>query len=211
MSDVDAVYEKAGLGHQLSAGERPAVVVVDFSCGFTDPNYPLGGDMSSYIEQSLRILEVARAKGLPVLFSSIAYDAGELDSELWIKKMPLLRELVMGSPQVQIDPRLDVQPGEPVIFKRGASSFFGTNLAGQLHARNVDTIIVVGATTSGCIRATVVDALQHQFLSIVPRECVADRHEAPHEANLFDIHAKYGQVTSTDEVLAYLETIPAAA
>src|SRR5262249_35035537 len=116
--------------------------------------------------------------------------------------------LEAGSPGVDIDERLNRRPEEPVLVKRGASSFFGTDLAQRLAALEVDTLVVCGATTSGCIRATVVDALQYQYRAVVPRECVADRHAAPHDANLFDMHSKYGTVTGLEAVLAYLGDLP---
>lgn len=209
-TEAQSVYDKAGLGHDAGLGRRPAVLVVDFSCAFTDPSHPLGGEMTAQIEATNELLAVARAQGLPVLFSTIAYSEQEAADELWVRKLPALATLRADSPGVDIDARLGRRPEEAVIVKRGASSFFGTDLAERLAARGVDTLIVCGATTSGCIRATVVDALQHQFRSVVPRECVADRHAAPHDANLFDIQSKYGSVASKDEVLAYLRELQAA-
>jgi N-formylmaleamate deformylase len=121
--------------------------------------------------------------------------------------MPSLHDLVIGTEAVEIDPRLERRPDEPVIVKRGASGFFGTNLSAILVALRVDTVILCGVTTSGCIRATAVDLLQHGFPTIVPRECVGDRVPGPHEANLFDIQAKYADVVSLDDALAYVEQV----
>lgn len=202
--EAQSVYDKAGLGQDAGLGRSPAVLVVDFSCAFTDPSYALGGDMTPQIEATNELLAVAREKDLPVFFSTIAFSEEEIPNELWIRKLPALAELKVNSALVEIDPRLDRRPNEPVIVKRGASMFFGTNLAGMLVARGVDTLVICGVTTSGCIRATVVDALQYQWRSVVPRECVADRHRAPHEANLFDIEAKYGSVVSLSDAVSYL-------
>ena len=125
--------------------------------------------------------------------------------------MPTLAELELGGHWLELDPRLGARDDEAVLLKKGASGFFGTNLASILVAQKVDTIVLCGATTSGCVRATAVDALQYGFPTLVPRECVADRAQAPHEANLFDIQAKYGDVVPVDEAIAYLERVPAAA
>lgn len=207
--EAQSLYDKAGLGHAVGLGTKPAVIVVDFSCGFTDPDYSLGGDLSAEIAATKRVLDVARAGGHPVLFSTIGFHEADIEKELWVRKLPGLAALKVGSDVIDIDPRLERRPDESLIVKTGASSFFGTNLAGRLTQLNVDTLIVCGATTSGCIRATVVDALQYQWPTLVPRECVADRHTAPHEAALFDIEAKYGNVVSVDDALAYLHELTA--
>jgi maleamate amidohydrolase len=210
MSDEHAreVYERARLGGSLAFGERPAVLVVDFSCGFTDPECALGADMTAEVEATRRLLEVARAKGLAVIFTTIGFEQSLKDGALWLQKAPALADLQLGGQWVEIDPRLERREEETVIVKKGASAFFGTNLAAILVAQGVDTVVLCGATTSGCIRATAVDLLQHGFPTLVPRECVGDRAQAPHEANLFDIQAKYADVVSLEDALGYLETVP---
>jgi nicotinamidase-related amidase len=208
-AEAQSLYDTAGLGHAVGLGTKPAILVVDFSRRFADPDYSLGGDMSAEIAATKGLLDVARAQGVPVLFSTIAFDEADLDKELWVRKLPGLAELTVGSAYVDIDPRLERRADETVVVKTGASSFFGTNLAGRLAHLGVDTLVVCGATTSGCIRATVVDALQYQWPTLVPRECVVDRHKAPHDAALFDIDAKYGNVVSVDDVLAYLHQLAA--
>jgi maleamate amidohydrolase len=202
------VYERARLGESLALGERPAVLVVDFSCGFTDPECALGADMSDEIEATRRLIDSARAKGLAVVFTTIGFEASLKDGALWMQKAPALADLQLGGRWVEIDPRLERREDETVIVKKGASAFFGTNLAAILVSQGVDTVILCGATTSGCIRATAVDLLQHGFPTLVPRECVGDRAEAPHEANLFDIQAKYADVVSLEDALGYLESVP---
>jgi maleamate amidohydrolase len=210
MSDEEArrVYEEARIGENVTLGQNPAVLVVDFSCGFTDAACTLGADMTAEVEATKRLLDAARAKGLPVIFTTIGYEQSLKDGSLWMQKVPALAELQLGGRWVEIDPRLEPREDEPVIVKKGASGFFGTNLASILVSQQVDSVIMCGATTSGCIRATAIDLLQYGFPTIVPRECVGDRAQAPHEANLFDINAKYADVVSLEEAIDYVESVP---
>jgi nicotinamidase-related amidase len=213
MSDEQAreVYKRARLGESVRLGERPAVLVVDFSCGFTDPDCELGSDLTAEVEATKGLLDAARARGVPVVFTTIGFDPNLKDGALWLQKVPSLGALEIGGRWIDIDPRLERREDETIVLKKGASAFFGTNLSAILVAQQVDTVVLCGATTSGCIRATAVDLLQHGFPTIVPRECVGDRAQAPHDANLFDIQAKYADVVSVDDALAYLETVPAHA
>jgi maleamate amidohydrolase len=209
MSDEEArrVYAEARLGQAVTMGERPGVLVVDFSCGFTDPECALGSDLSAEVDATRRLLAVARAKGLPVIFTTIGYEPSLKDGGLWLQKVPALGDLQVGGRWVEIDPRLEPREDETVVLKKGASAFFGTNLVAILVSHGIDSVVLCGATTSGCIRATAIDLLQYGFPALVPRECVGDRAQAPHEANLFDIQAKYADVVSLDEALAYVESI----
>jgi len=211
MSDERArqVYEQARLGGSVTLGERPAVLVVDFSCGFTDPGCALGSDLTAEVEATTRVLDAARERGLPVVFTTIGFEGNGKDGALWLQKVPTLADLELGGRWVDIDPRLGRRDDETVVVKKGASGFFGTNLGAILVSQRVDTVVLCGATTSGCIRATAIDLLQNGFPTLVPRECVGDRAEAPHEANLFDIQAKYADVVSVEEALAYLASVPA--
>ena len=210
MSDSEAreVYAKARLGESVTLGSRPAVLVIDFSCGFTDPECTLGSDMTEAVQQTKRLLDAARAKGLPVIYTTIGFDPSLKDGGLWMQKVPSLADLQLGGRWVEIDPRLEPRDDETVVLKKGASGFFGTNLASILVSQGVDSVVLCGATTSGCIRATAIDLLQYGWPTIVPRECVADRAQAPHEANLFDIQAKYADVVPVEDALAYLESVP---
>ena len=210
MSDEQAqqVYAAARLGQSVTLGSRPAILVVDFSCGFTDPECTLGADMTEPVEATKRLLDVARAKGLPVVFTTIGYEASLKDGGLWLQKVPALGDLQIGGRWVEIDPRLEPREDEAIVLKKGASGFFGTNLASILISQQVDSVVLCGATTSGCIRATAIDLLQYGYPTIVPRECVADRAQAPHDANLFDINAKYADVVSVEEALGYVESVP---
>ena len=210
MSDAEAreVYARAGLGESVTLGSRPAVLVVDFSCGFTDPECSLGSDLSAEVEATKRLLDAARARGLPVVFTTIGFEPNLKDGGLWLQKVPSLGDLQIAGRWVELDPRLEAREGETVVLKKGASAFFGTNLASILISQGIDSVILCGATTSGCIRATAVDLLQLGWPTLVPRECVGDRAQAPHEANLFDIQAKYADVVSLEEALAYVERVP---
>jgi maleamate amidohydrolase len=209
MSDAEAreVYAKARLGESVTLGSRPAVLVVDFSCGFTDPGCTLGADMTEQVEATKRLLDAARAKGLPVIFTTIGFEPSLKDGGLWLEKAPALGDLQIGGRWVQIDSRLEPQEGETIVVKKGASAFFGTNLAAILISQGIDSVVLCGATTSGCVRATAIDLLQYGFPTLVPRECVGDRAQAPHDANLFDIQAKYADVVSVEEALDYVESV----
>lgn len=205
--DTRSIYERARLGQSVPLGRRPAVLVVDFSCGFTDPECDLGSDLSAEVEQTGRLLASAREKGLPVVFTTIGFEASGKDGSLWLVKAPSLADLRIGERWVEIDPRLGRREDEVVVLKKGASAFFGTNLPSILVSQGVDTVVLCGATTSGCIRATAIDLLQYGYPTLVPRECVGDRARDPHEANLVDIQAKYADVVSVEDALAYLERV----
>jgi maleamate amidohydrolase len=201
------LYEERGLGRRQGAGTRPALVVVDLNRGFTDPASPLHCDTDIAVETTARLLEAAREHGCPVAFTTLVYDeAGQKVAKSFIDKVPSLLTLAPGTPWPEIDERIAPLPGEPVLQKLFASAFFGTPLAPMLAAAHCDTIIVTGASTSGCVRATVVDGMQYGYRVVVPREAVADRAVGPHEANLFDIDAKYGDVISTEETLELLRS-----
>ena len=212
MSDEEAreIYAKARLGESITMGSRPAVLVVDFSCGFTDPDCDLGSDLTAEVKATKRLLDAARDKGLPVIFTTIGFEESRKDGGLWLQKVPSLGDLQLGGRWVEIDPRLERRAEETVIVKKVASAFFGTNLASVLISQGIDSVILCGATTSGCVRATAIDLLQYGFPTLVPRECVGDRAQAPHEANLFDIQAKYADVVPLEDVLAYVERVSPA-
>jgi maleamate amidohydrolase len=209
MSDEQArrVYAAARLGQAVTMGESPGVLVVDFSCGFTDPECALGSELSAEVEATRRLLDAARAKGLPVIFTTIGFEPSLKDGGLWLEKAPALGDLQVGGRWVEIDPRLERREDETIVLKKGASAFFGTNLAAILVSQGIDSVVLCGATTSGCVRATAVDLLQYGFPTLVPRECVGDRAQAPHEANLFDIQAKYADVVSLEDALGYVEGV----
>jgi maleamate amidohydrolase len=197
-------YERASFGHTLTRGTRPAVLVVDFSCGFTDPESPVGADMTDAVLATRKLLDAARDQQLLVSYTTVAYAAHLKDAGLTIQKSPAVGELQYGTAWANVDPRLGVRDDEVVIVKKGPSALFGTNMAAIYVSQRVDTVVLCGAVTSGCIRATAIDLFQHGFPTLIPRECVADRAEGPHEANLFDMHAKYADVITLDDALAYV-------
>ena len=205
--DVLERYRAKGLAGRVGFGGRPAVLVVDFIVGFTDPSSPLAGPLDRELEATRELLEQARAGRVPIFFTTTVYEPDLIDAGVFIRKVPSLAILTRGSRWIDVDPRLARTPAEPVIDKRYASAFFGTPLASTLTAAGVDTVVIAGCTTSGCIRATVVDALQHGFAAIVPRQCVGDRSQQQHEANLVDIDGKYGDVMELAAVLGELERL----
>ncbi|MGL6279675.1 MAG: isochorismatase family protein [Gaiella sp.] len=192
-----------GFHGRAGIGERPALVVVDVNRGFTDPDSPLVCELDGVVTAIRSLLDAFRAAGLPVAFTTVAYDAaGEQAAAVFIEKIPALLTLAAGSGWEEIDERIAPAPGEPVFTKLWASAFFGTPFQSFLTSHACDTLVVTGASTSGCIRATAVDGLQHGYRVVVPREAVGDRNPAAHEANLYDIDTKYGDVVALDEVLA---------
>jgi maleamate amidohydrolase len=198
-------------GRGAGLGERPALVVVDISVGFTDPESPLACDLEHVVDAVGLLVAAARRADVPVVYTTVAYDEeGKRRAAAFIEKVPALMTLEAGSRWVEIDPRIAPQPGEPVLRKLHASAFFETKLAGLLAAAGCDSVIVAGASTSGCVRATAVDALQHGYRTVVPREAVGDRNADAHEANLYDIDAKYGDVVPLAETLAQLEELAVA-
>lgn len=188
----------------LTPARRYALVLVDISVGFSRPELsPLASHADAVVAANRRLLDAFRQRGLPVFFTTVAYDSPE-QSRVFREKIPALDVLAAGSPLVEIDQRLAPLADEMLIVKRAASGFFGTDLAQRLHAAGVDGVVVTGLTTSGCVRATAVDALQHDFRVLIPREAVGDRDAAAHEANLRDLQIKYADVVSLDACLALL-------
>jgi maleamate amidohydrolase len=190
---------------QLGFGKSCSLVVIDFLKAYTTPGSPLYAQgVVAAVQASVSLLASARAAQLPIIYATVAYHPSGDDGGLFVRKIPTLRSLVQGAPMGEIDPKVAAQPEDLIIAKNYASAFFGTTLASTLCARGIDTVILIGCSTSGCVRATAVDAIQYGFRAIVPRECVGDRHDGPHDASLFDINAKYGDVMSQAEVEVHL-------
>jgi nicotinamidase-related amidase len=197
-----------GFHGRAGFGRRPALVVVDVNVGFTDPASPLACELDGAVAAIRRLLDEFRRAGLPVVFTTVAFDdAARQAAAVFIEKVPALLTLEAGSRWVEIDPRIAPEPGEPVLVKSWASAFFGTGLASILATQGCDSVVVTGASTSGCVRATAVDALQHGYRVAVPREAVGDRNQAAHEANLYDLDTKYADVVSLEETLAHVEDL----
>jgi nicotinamidase-related amidase len=202
-------FRAKGFAGRVGFGRRPALLVIDLITGFTDLRSPLAGDLDAQVEATNALLGPARAAGIPVIFSTVAYDADLQEAGIWIRKIPSNSWLVEGSEWVAIDERLDRRPDEMTLVKKYASCFFGTDLAARLISRRVDTLIIAGCTTSGCVRATAVDACSYGFHTIVVEEAVGDRAPLPHAASLFDIDAKYGDVVALAEAVGRLEDLTA--
>lgn len=194
-----------GLTARLGFGRSPVLLVVDFMRAFTDPERSFGSALDLEVDQTVRLLDATRARGLPAIFTYAAYDAPDLtDAGLWARKVPASATLRTGSADVALDARLERRDHEQLLVKKYASAFFGTDLASRLTTLGADTVLLAGCSTSGCVRATAVDALQHGFRAIVVREAVGDRNRAAHEQSLFDLDAKYADVVSVEDALAYL-------
>jgi nicotinamidase-related amidase len=207
--DARDLYRERGFGARQAAGSRPCLLVVDLTYGFTDPESPLACDAAVALESNATLLAAAREHGVPRVFTRIAYDEpGRQIARAWLEKVPAMAVLELDSRWATIHHALAPASDEPVLTKLFASAFFGTPLATLLAAYGCDTVIVTGASTSGCVRASAVDALQLGYRVVVPRLAVADRARAPHEAALFDIDAKYGQVVEMAEALALLAPDP---
>ncbi len=200
-----------GFHGRAGFGRRPALLVIDVNVGFTDPASPLVCELDGVVAAIGLLLDEARRAQIPVVYTTVSYTEGDkIAAAAFIEKVPALLTLESGSRWVEIDPRVAPLPHEPVLNKLFASAFFGTALSSLLAAAGCDSVIVTGASTSGCVRATAVDALQHGYRPLVPRDAVGDRNPAAHEANLYDIDAKYGDVVSLDDTVGHLEELSAA-
>jgi maleamate amidohydrolase len=202
--ELRADYQRKGLGGRVGFGERPAVVVVDFIRGFTETDSPFGSDLDVEVKAARELLDAARRSDVPVIFSTIVYDPSLRDAGLWVRKITCNQYLVEGSEWTHVDPRLERQSGETLVTKKYASCFFGTDLMSQLQTLGVDTVFLVGTTTSGCVRATAVDSCSLGLHTIVVEDAVGDRARLPHLAALFDIDSKYGDVVSLEKALDHL-------
>lgn len=187
----------------LGVGTSPVLLVVDMIKGFTDPACPLGCDCPEVVAANVRLLEEFRRRGLPIIFTTVVYH--NLDqARVFRQRIEALNVLTPDSTWVEVDERLTRLPREPVLEKQWASAFHKTDLDDRLRELEVDTLVVTGLTTSGCVRATVVDGLQYDYRVVVPTEAVGDRNLQAHEANLFDMHAKYADVMPLGEVILSL-------
>ena len=204
--DLSANYAGAFDGH-LPFGQRPALLIVDFVVAYLDKASPLYAGVEDALASNERLLAAARAAGIPVIWTNVVYSPGGKDGGVFFRKVPALRLFERGSPLGAFPASLQPVDGELVISKQYASAFFATHLASTLTAMGVDCLLITGLSTSGCVRATTLDACQHGFLPFVVREACGDRHQAPHEANLFDLQAKYAEVISESDAIARLENL----
>lgn len=200
MSDLDDDYTKAGFRGTLDWGAKPAVIVVDVCRAYVDPESVLYAGVEDAVESAARLVDAARAAGVPVIFTRVEFAPDGTDGGLFFKKVPALASFVRGNPLAEFLERPHPTADEVVVTKQYASAFFGTSLASTLAAMGVDTAVICGLSTSGCVRATALDALQHGFVPIVVADACGDRHPDPHHANLFDLQSKYAEVV--DEATA---------
>lgn len=206
-SELD-FFTQRGFGLTIGFGHRPAVLVIDMIRAFTNPDTMLGANLDAQIEATQNLLSIARARSIPVIFSTVSYDDVDLkDAGIWALKQRGVMDLRTGTPEVELDQRLQRMPSEGWLVKKYASCFFGTDLSSRLLSQGIDTLLIAGCTTSGCVRATAVDALQTGFRAMVVRECVGDRSKSAHDQSLFDLHAKYADVVGLGETCAYIENL----
>jgi maleamate amidohydrolase len=199
----DEFFAERGFGGTMGFGERSALLVIDIIRAFTDPDLPLGADLGLQIEATNRLIEDFERRNEPIFFTTVRYDLPDLaDAGIWPLKQSGLKSLANSTGGAELDPRLGSSAAPTIIVKKYASSFFGTDLSTRLVAQRIDTLVLSGCTTSGCVRATAVDALQNGFRPIVVRDAVGDRSEAAHRQSLFDMQAKYADVVSLGEALA---------
>jgi maleamate amidohydrolase len=201
-------FRQRGFGLKIGFGERPALLVIDMLKAFTNPHMMLGANLDKEIEAIKPLLAISRERDIPIIFSTVIYNDADLkDAGIWALKQKGVVTLKGDSDGVEIDPRLGFQATDSLLVKKYASCFFGTDLVPRLLSQRVDTLIIVGCTTSGCVRATAVDAVQTGLRPMVVREAVGDRSVAAHEQSLFDLNAKYADVVSLEETLQYLRTV----
>ena len=203
MSELE-IYRQQNFGNPIGFGRKPALLVIDFTVGFNDPALFGGGNIDAAVKRTVRLLEFFRGRKLPVAFTRVVYADDGSDGGVFAAKQPRLLILTESHPAGQVVPELVPRPGELVVRKNQASAFFGTSLAPWLVQQGADTVVIAGCTTSGCVRATVVDAISYNFRPIVARDCVGDRALGPHESSLFDMQQKYADVLERDEIIAAL-------
>jgi maleamate amidohydrolase len=205
VGDLTANYAGSFDGH-LPFGKRPALLIVDFVMAYLEPTSSLYAGVEDALASNERLLAAARAAGIPVIFTNVEYMPGGADGGMFYRKVPALKLFDKGSPFGAFPESLEPLPDELVITKQYASSFFATPLASALTAQRIDTLVITGLSTSGCVRATALDALQHGFSPFVVREACGDRHPAPHEASLFDLQAKYAEVIAEEQAVSLMSS-----
>lgn len=203
---TDDVYRKQQFGQKTGFGRVPALLVIDFVNGFHDPEILGGGNIAEAVLATVPLLDFFRSSGRQVIFTRIVYAEDGSDASLWCEKVPRLRDLTERAPASQVVATLAPRPGELVLRKTQASAFFGTHLGACLVARGVDTLVAAGCTTSGCVRASVIDAMSLNYRTVVATDCVGDRALDPHKANLFDMGQKYSDLMTGAEIIAVLAT-----
>jgi maleamate amidohydrolase len=208
---LDQNYSKAGYHAAQTRGSRPALVLVDFAHAYFDPEAPLYGGEGCVAarDHAIKLVDAARRTGIPVIFTEVKYQPGGDDGGAFYAKVPALSCFDAGTDTQKLVDGLDVGPNDLMITKQYPSAFFGTSLAATLQFMKIDTLIIGGLTTSGCVRATCIDSISSGFVTLIAEEACGDRAAGPHEANLFDMSAKYADLISTDDAIAYINTCAA--
>ena len=208
MSDDDllANYQRA-YNRRVGFGTRPALILIDFCQAYFEPGCDLYAEVDDALASALRVRQAARAAGVPVVLTNVVYHPSAIDGGRFFEKAAPLKNFIAGSPMGAFGPGLTPFDDELIISKQYPSAFFGTSLASTLTAMGVDSVLLTGLTTSGCVRASCVDAMSHGFRTAVVSDACGDRHADPHEANLFDMNAKYADVVSEQETLAFLGSL----
>jgi maleamate amidohydrolase len=204
ISSLHANYSNGAFGQQLGFGTKQALVMVDFAKAYFIANSPLYANSPEVIPRAQALLQWARARGMLVCHTRVEYRTDGLDGGVFFRKVPALKVFCSGNPLGEVVPELAPTADEPVITKHYASAFFGTSMASTLRAQGIDCVLLAGMSTSGCVRASGVDALQHGFIPVVIADACGDRHPQPHESNLFDLNAKYADVMTLAQAQAAL-------
>lgn len=208
MNAVAEDYAAAGFGGALQPGPRPVLILIDFARAYFDRESPLYAGVEAARASAARIHVAARAAGIPVIFTRVEYSADGHEGGVFYRKIAALKCFESGNPLGDFTPELTPLPGDEVVTKHYPSAFFGTGLADDLHARGIDTVLITGLSTSGCVRASAVDALCHGFIPLVVTDAVGDRDAGVHSANLFDLGAKTAELVSEAQAAAYLAALP---
>jgi len=206
-SDVNTDYKAAGFGKELTFGKKPALLLIDFVQAYFDPKCALYANVEHALASALRVLDIARKKNIPIIYTNLSYQCGMKDGGRFFEKLNALNVFANGSNHGDWPEGVAPKENEFVISKQYPSAFFGTTLSSTLTAQSVDSVILTGLTTSGCIRATCVDAVSHGFTTFVVSDACGDRHQAPHNANLFDMQAKYAEIVDEGKIAKYLRKL----
>ncbi|ALE91268.1 isochorismatase [Arthrobacter alpinus] len=203
MTAVDDFNE--GFNGALTPGSSPAVISIDLMRAYFDPQSPLCLPPSDCLGVAAAVIAAARRRAVPVIHTIVRYGPNALDGGVFVKKIPALKTLIGETIHGQLMPEVEALSEETVIVKQYASAFFGTSLSSTLRSQGINTVIIIGTSTSGCVRATAVDAIQHGFIPLVVSDGVADRNDGVHEASLYDLQAKYAEVMDSQSIIAYIE------
>ena len=204
--NVDENYANV-YNNRIGFGKKPALILIDFVKAYFDPDCDLYADVENELASAIRLVDIARAKGIPVIYTNVVYHPSGFNGGRFFEKAKPLRHMVEGSPLGAWAKGLAPTENELVVSKQYPSAFFGTSLSSTLTAAGIDSVILTGLTTSGCVRASCVDACSYGFIPIVVADACGDRHDAPHNANLFDMNAKYADVVSEQEVSEYMYSL----